>query len=117
MLGRLKITTMLITTLFIFCALQLLTSGLYVYTVERGSVSFRQVLSLNERNLLLSNIWSNFSQARLGLSRALIPGRSDNEIDSLLDNAIKSLKKVESDWEKFNSTPNVHGQIRKKFGR
>ncbi|KJF77624.1 hypothetical protein UA45_11540, partial [Morganella morganii] len=70
------------------------------------------MLSLNERNVLLSNVWSNFSQARLNLSRALISGRSENEIDSLLNSAIKNLKDVEGDWEKFNSTPNLHGQIR-----
>ncbi|WP_025153920.1 methyl-accepting chemotaxis protein [Morganella morganii] len=112
MLSRLKITTMLTATLLIFCVLQLLTSGLYFNTVERGATSFHQVLSLNERNVLLSNVWSNFSQARLNLSRALISGRSENEIDSLLNSAIKNLKDVEGDWEKFNSTPNLHGQIR-----
>ncbi|MEM8325779.1 Tar ligand binding domain-containing protein, partial [Morganella morganii] len=96
----------------IFCVLQLLTSGLYFNTVERGASSFHQVLSLNERNVLLSNVWSNFSQARLNLNRALISGRSENEIDSLLNSAIKNLKDVEGDWEKFNSTPNLHGQIR-----
>ncbi|HDF2342737.1 TPA: Tar ligand binding domain-containing protein [Morganella morganii] len=112
MLSRLKITTMLTATLLIFCVLQLLTSGLYFNTVERGATSFHQVLSLNERNVLLSNVWSNFTQARLNLSRALISGRSENEIDSLLNSAIKNLKDVEGDWEKFNSTPNLHGQIR-----
>ncbi len=112
MLGRLKITTTLTATLLIFCVLQLLTSGLYFNTVERGASSFHQVLSLNERNVLLSNVWSNFSQARLNLNRALISGRSENEIDSLLNSAIKNLKDVEGDWEKFNSTPNLHGQIR-----
>ncbi len=112
MLSRLKITTTLTATLLIFCVLQLLTSGLYFNTVERGASSFHQVLSLNERNVLLSNVWSNFSQARLNLNRALISGRSENEIDSLLNSAIKNLKDVEGDWEKFNSTPNLHGQIR-----
>ncbi|HGY3149025.1 TPA: methyl-accepting chemotaxis protein [Morganella morganii] len=112
MLSRLKITTTLTATLLIFCVLQLLTSGLYFNTVERGASSFHQVLSLNERNVLLSNVWSNFSQARLNLNNALISGRSENEIDSLLNNAIKNLKDVEGDWEKFNSTPNLHGQIR-----
>ncbi|HGY2264902.1 methyl-accepting chemotaxis protein [Morganella morganii] len=114
MFSRLKITTILITTLLIFCALQLLTSGLFLNTMQNNTTSFKQLHNLSSRDNLQSSVWSELLNTRVSLNRALIDiVTNDNKLNEsstqLLNDAIKNLKQAEHYWALFDSLPSHSG--------
>uniref|UniRef100_UPI002B060083 Tar ligand binding domain-containing protein n=2 Tax=Enterobacterales TaxID=91347 RepID=UPI002B060083 len=80
MLERLKITKILITTLLIFCILQILTSALYLNTMGKNTTSFNQLHNLTSRGNLQANVWSELLSTRLALNRTLLQMKNNDGI-------------------------------------
>ncbi|HHV7361435.1 TPA: methyl-accepting chemotaxis protein, partial [Morganella morganii] len=120
MLERLKITKILITTLLIFCILQILTSALYLNTMGKNTTSFNQLHNLTSRGNLQANVWSELLSTRLALNRTLLQMKNNDGILNenaiqLLNNAAEHIKNAESNWAQFHSVPSVMSTKRQEL--
>ncbi|WP_274370673.1 methyl-accepting chemotaxis protein [Morganella morganii] len=120
MLERLKITKILITTLLIFCILQILTSVLYLNTMEKNTRSFNQLHNNTARGNLQAYVFSELLNTQLSLTRAFIQIKSnDDKLNEnaiqLLNNAAEHMKNAEDNWAQFSSVQSVRGIKRQEL--
>ncbi|MCU6273508.1 Tar ligand binding domain-containing protein [Morganella morganii] len=120
MFGRLKVITLLLTTLIIFSGFQLLTSGFFLNATKNDAVIFNQLNNLAMRVNVQSDVYSELLKARLNTNRAITQmqnngGKLSEASIQFLNNATEYLKQSENNWALFDSIPSRSGKKRQEL--
>lgn len=108
--SRIKIVSGLLSVIFIFILLQLISSGLMFNKLGDNSNSINYLSSLQQQRQLLTESWINLLQARANLNRSvnafLLEGRSyqdDATSEDLIETANRNFKAADAAYEQYNN--------------
>ncbi|XWR69774.1 Methyl-accepting chemotaxis protein I [Providencia manganoxydans] len=120
--SRIKIVSGLLSVIFIFILLQLISSGLMFNKLGDNSDSINYLNSLQRQRQLLTESWVNLLQARANLNRSvnalLLEGRDyqdDANADDLIKAAARNFKAADSAYQRYNKLVEETSYDKAKF--
>lgn len=124
MYSRIRIVSGLLSVIFIFILLQLISSGLMFSKLGDNSISISNLNSLQQQRQLLNESWVNLLQARLNLNRSvngyLLEGRKyqdDESTETLINAAKRNFKAADDAYLRYSKLMEHTDYDKEKFNK